>query len=411
MTSEDLDSAPMHEYRLQARAWLAANMSPVPRDGDGNAIADGPTADRFARARVMQARLFDGGYAGITYPAEYGGGGLDLDHERVFLEEAASFDMPTRDFGVSLNIVGKTLLRFGTDDQKRAHIPKMLAGEEIWLQLLSEPSGGSDIAGLIARADKDGASYLLNGQKTWSTGALYADFAMCPVRTNWRVPKHQGITMFIVDLRAPGIEIRPIRQIDGGAEFCEEFLTDVVVSADDIVGEENDGWTVMRGLLEIEHEWVGRAGPARSGTHDADVDDLVALVRRRGLEHDEGARRSVAEVRERMTVHRVLAGRVSSALASGQLDQSYGNLLKLGSGLLAQKRAETALELAGSSAIAWRPGSSEESIVGEHLRTRRLTIASGTSEIQRNNISERALALPRETSPDRDRPFDEVVGG
>jgi alkylation response protein AidB-like acyl-CoA dehydrogenase len=286
----------------------------------------------------------------------------------------------------------------------------MLRGEELWLQLLSEPSGGSDIAGLLTRADRDGERYLLNGQKTWSTGALHADFGLCPARTRWDVPKHQGITMFILDLRTPGIEIRPIRQIDGGAEFYEEFLTDVLVPADAVLGAEDDGWSLMRGLLAIEHEWVGRAGTARRGTQEVDVDTLVALAHRRGLEHDDGVRRSIAEVLERTAVQRALVSRLTKAMARGQLDGSYGNLLKLGSGPLSQLRTETALALAGDAAVAWDPADGDET-VREFLRARRFTIASGTTEIQRNNVSERALGLPREPSSERDRPFDEVRRG
>ena len=410
MSNEHLDSPELREYRVQARDWLAAHMTPLRRDDDGNPIVEGASAERFAHARALQARLSEGGYAGITFPVEYGGAGLDLDHERVFLEEAAGYDMPTWDFGVSLNICGMSLLRFGSDEQKRRHVPRMLNGEELWLQLLSEPSGGSDIAGLITRADKDGDRYLLNGQKTWSTGAQHADFALCPARTRWDVPKHQGISMFILDLRAPGIEIRAIRQIDGGAEFYEEFLTDVPVSADDLIGTEDDGWSIMRGLLAIEHEWVGRAGTGRSSTQEVGVDDLVALVRRRGLAHDDGARRRVAEIRERMVVQRALVSRLSRGVASGALDESYGNLAKLGSGPLAQLRTETALELSGISGIAWDPESSDL-VAREFLRARRFTIASGTSEVQRNNVSERSLGLPREASNDRDRPFNEVQRG
>ena len=412
MSSEDLDTPELREYRERARAWLRETLTPLAVDQDGTIIpaADtDPTPERIARARVMQSRLFDAGYAGITFPTEYGGAGLDLDHERVFLEEAAKFDSPIRDFGVSLNILGKTLLRFGTEQQKRTHLPKMLRGEELWLQLLSEPSGGSDLAGLITRATRDGDTFLLNGQKTWSTGARFADFAMCPARTNWDVPKHRGLSVFILDLKTPGVEIRDIRQIDGGAEFCEEFLTDVVVSADDLIGTENDGWTVIRGLLEIEHEWVGRTGGSPTGTVDESVDELVALARRRGRHGEADVRRRIAQIREQKIVHRFLVERVGKGLASGTFSHGYGGLLKMGSDLVEQGKAETTLELAGTSGIAWAPGSSDDAVVSKYLRSRRLTIAGGTSEIQRNNVSERALALPREPSVDRDRPFNEVL--
>jgi alkylation response protein AidB-like acyl-CoA dehydrogenase len=163
----------------------------------------------------------------------------------------------------------------------------------------------------------------------------------------------------------------------------------------------------MRGLLAIEHEWVGRAGTGRSSTQEVDVDDLVALARRSGLEHDDGVRRRIAEVLERAAVQRALVGRLTKGMASGALDGSYGNLAKLGSGPLSQLRTETAMALAGTAGIAWDQASGDET-VREFLRARRFTIASGTAEIQRNNISERALGLPREQSSERDRPFNEV---
>jgi len=410
VSDEQLDTPELREYRLRAREWLAANMTLLPRDAEGNVISPGASAERFAHARTLQAQLYEGGYAGITFPTEYGGAGLDFEHERVFLDEAVPYDTPIWDLGVSINICGRTIERYGTDEQKARHLPRILNGDEIWLQLLSEPSGGSDIAGLLTRADHDGDGYVLNGQKTWSTGALHADFGLCPARTRWDVPKHQGITMFVLDLRTPGIEIRAIRQIDGGAEFYEEFLTDVPVPADAVIGAENDGWSLMRGLLSIEHEWVGRAGTARSFTQEVDVDDLVALARRRGLEHDEGVRRSIAQILERTAVQRALVSRLTKGMASGQLDGSYGNLAKLGSGPLAQLRTETVLNLSGNTGIAWDPASGDET-VREFLRARRFTIASGTVEIQRNNLSERALGLPREQSNERDRPFNEVRRG
>ena len=325
MSAEDLDTADVREFRLRARAWLADIMTPLQKGPDGDVLQrddSEPDEDRIAWARAKQAVLFDNGYAGLTFPTEYGGGGLSLDHERAFLEEAAGYEMPTQVFAVSLNILGKTLEKYGTDEQKARHLPRMLRGEEIWLQLLSEPSGGSDLAGLITRAVRDGDSFIVNGQKIWSTGAQHSDFAMCPARTNWDVPKHKGISMLIVDLRSPGIEIRPIEQINGGAEFCEEFLTDVVVPAENLIGDENEGWAVARGLLDIEHEWVGRSG---GGTpRPADVSALVALAKRRGLGDDSGVRRRIAEVHALERAQALVAKRVSNGIAEGSSPTATG---------------------------------------------------------------------------------------
>jgi alkylation response protein AidB-like acyl-CoA dehydrogenase len=409
MSTEELDGSDIHRFRLTAREWLRGNMTRLDQAEDRTYLP--PTQHesneiRVAHARKLQALLYDAGYAGISYPLEYGGAGLNLDYERVFFEEATGYDMPTQVFAVSLNILGKTLLEFGSTEQKSRHLPRMLRGDEIWLQLLSEPTGGSDLAGLVTRASRDGDTYILNGQKTWSTGAGFADFAMCPARTRWDIPKHKGISLFIVDLRLPGIEIRPIKQINGQSDFCEEFLTDVVVPAQCMIGAENDGWTVVRGLLEIEHEWVGRTGGVH--TPPSAVDDLVALVKRSGLEADDGARRQVAAILVLQAVQLALAVRVSQGIANGDLIPAYGGLLKLGNDELRQRRSETALTLAGSSGIAWEPGAFGQECAAIYLCARSASIAGGTAEIQRNNVSERALALPREPVVDRDRPFSEV---
>ena len=408
MTTDDLATVDVQRFRLAVREWLIGNATRLERADDGTypPTRHESQEHRIAAARQVQAQLYDAGYAGITYPTEYGGAGLSLDHERVFLEEAVGFDVPTEVFAVSLNILGKTLLKYGTAEQKRRHLPRMLRGDEIWLQLLSEPTGGSDLAGLVTRAGRDGDAYLLNGQKTWSTGAELADFAMCPARTSWDVPKHKGISMFIVDLRLPGIEIRSIKQINGESDFCEEFLTDVIVPADCLIGEENEGWRVVRGLLEIEHEWVGRTGGVYAPR--TDVDDFVALLKQRGLDKDAGARRQVAAIYTLQLAQRALAIRLGQAIADGHLTQAHGGLLKLGNDSLRQRRSETALTLAGSRGIAWEPGAFGHECTAVYLRARSASIAGGTAEIQRNNVSERALGLPREPDVDRDRPFSEV---
>ena len=368
---------------------------------------DDPSPARQAETRRLQANLHEGGYAGFTFPVEYGGQGLTLDHERVFLEEAAGYDVPLEEFGVSINILGATLAAFGTHEQKLAHIPNILSGRERWLQFLSEPSGGSDLAGLLTSATRDGDSFIVNGQKTWSTGAHLSDFALCPVRTSWDVPKHKGISVLIVDLHTPGIEIRRIKQINGGSEFCEEFFTDVVIPADNLVGEENEGWRVARGLLEIEHAWVGRggAGNARSGK---DVKPFVSLAHRRGIDEDRGVRRHVVGLHVAAHVQRLVAMRVANGVAAGKLPPGYGSLMKLGNDILAQRRAELGLSLAGGAGVAWDQDQSLAQWSDEFLSSRSASIAGGTDEIQRNNVSERVLGLPREPMFDRDIPFNQV---
>ena len=395
----------LQEYRKSVRAWVEANLSPAV--GFEAEDEDAEMA-RIIEDRAIQAKLHEGGFAGFTLPPEYGGQGLTLEYERIFNEEARPYRMPGTNLGVSINILGATLAAFGTHEQKLRHLPRILSGAEIWLQLLSEPSGGSDLGGLLTSAIRDGDNFVVNGQKTWSTGAHASDFALCPVRTRWDVPKHKGISVLIIDLRTPGIDIRRIRQINGGAEFCEEFFTDVMVPAENLMGEENEGWRVARGLLEIEHAWVGRGG-ARS-TAPKGVGRIVSLASDRGLGADEGVRREVVAVHIASTAQQLVSARVSDAVASGALVPGYGSLLKLGNDLLARRESELALRLAGSEGVTWRPDHPEEGEWSEQfLFLRRTTIAGGTSEIQRNNVSERVLGLPREQASDRDVPFNEVA--
>ena len=375
---------------------------------EAQSLDDDPSPERIAEARRVQAKLHEAGYAGFSFPVEFGGQGLTVEHELVFMEEGVGYDLPSRFFGVSINIAGATLLACGSRQQKLRHIPKILSGAERWLQLLSEPTGGSDLAGLLTSAIRDGDTYVVNGQKTWSTGAHLSDFALCPVRTRWDVPKYKGISVLILDLRSPGIEIRRIKQIDGGAEFCEEFLTDVVVPADNLVGEENAGWLVARKLLDIEHGWIGRAWNRR-GDANLDTRHLVGIAEERGLRADPHVRRRVAGIHVSSVVQTSMLARVSQGVQKGKLPPAYGSIIKMGNDTLVQRRAELALELAGADGVAWaadHPGMETWSRV--FLTSRSRSIAGGTLEIQRNNVSERVLGLPREVAVDLDIPFSDV---
>jgi alkylation response protein AidB-like acyl-CoA dehydrogenase len=405
MSEARIESTELYEYRLAVRDWLADNVPPKVGMND-DVDAEDPSPNRIATLKGTQMKLYEAGYAGFAIPKEYGGQGLTLDHERVFVEEAVDYDVPTRFFGVSINILGAALAAFGTHQQKQHHLPRILSGQERWLQFLSEPSGGSDLAGLLTSATRDGDNYVVNGQKVWSTAAHLSDYAMCPVRTSWDVPKHKGISVLIIDLRSPGIEIRRIRQIDGGAEFCEEFLTDLEVPVSNLVGTENDGWRVARGILEIEHAWVGR-GWARSDSFEG-VSNLVALSKRKGRDDDPGIRRQLAGLHVTIEAQRLVSARVSQGIERGKLSPAYGSLLKLGNVRVMQRRAETGLALAGGDGVTWDPRGGAGEWGQAFLFSRGSSIGGGTDEIQRNNVSEKVLGLPREPSSDRDIPFNQI---
>ncbi len=218
------------------------------------------------RARELQRTLFDGGFAGLCFPKEYGGQGLTRAHQIAFTQETAPYEMPVTLNIPTFSILAPTLLDFGTEEQKRAHLPKMISGEEIWVQFLSEPSGGSDLASLVTRATRDGDVFILNGSKIWSSGAFRCDYAMCLARTDWHAPKHRGLTMFIIKIHQPGIDVQQIKMSNGSNEFCQEFFDDVAIPVEDVLGEVNDGWTVASRLLFHERDAVGGGSPYLSGT-------------------------------------------------------------------------------------------------------------------------------------------------
>jgi alkylation response protein AidB-like acyl-CoA dehydrogenase len=400
----------LEDYRRDARAWLEANFER--RTGQtGRGGSESKTAAEIVASRELQRRLYDGGYAGLTFPKEYGGQGLSDAHERAFREEATGFVMP--DFGgagiVMFGPIARSMLAHASHEFLQRHIPKMLSGEELWCQFYSEPEAGSDLAGIRTRATRDGDHWVLRGSKIWSTGANHADYGMCLARTDWDVPKHRGLTWFAVPTTSEGLTVRPITQINGGAGFCEEFLDDVVVHESDIIGEVNQGWPVAQTMLVYERG-AGEGGSSPLEPRDL-APDLVALARRSGRLDDPVARQSLARahVNDYVLFHlgRRIAARLRSAQTPDPAVAAYG---KLASGTLTPIRARIAVELAGGHALFWsgdQEGDSQTSI--NYLNGRMSSIAAGTNEMQRNGIGERVLGLPREPSFDSNKPFSEVV--
>ncbi len=403
------DIEPVDEFRARLRAWVPDNLPPEP---DG---AIERTDERWAHERTLQRRLWDGGFAGVRVPKEYGGLGLTEEHRRAFNEEAVGYDLPFSFNVPTFGILLATLLDAGTHEQKLRHVPAILKGEELWVQFLSEPSGGSDLAGCLTRADRDGDVFVLNGSKIWSSGAYSADYAMCLARTNWDVPKHRGLTMFIVEIHQPGVTVEQIRQTDGSTEFCQEFFDDVPIPVADVVGDVDDGWSIANRLLVHERMAVGGGSPYTAGRSSKnEVGDegaeLVELIRTRGLESDRHARQLLAEACVGSMVGAALVERITGGMAAGVLPGSAGSLMKLyGAGKLI-RRAEIGLELAGEDAVAWPAGTET---VGGHLGQHSLgrqgaALGGGSNEIQRNIISERLLGMPREAAADRDIAYRDV---
>jgi alkylation response protein AidB-like acyl-CoA dehydrogenase len=404
------DVEPVDAFRCRARRWLAANLPPAPE-----VVPDRGDDERRAHERRLQRQLWDGGFAGICFPSEYGGLGLTPAHQAAFTEESRTFANPYTRNHPTPPKRGATLVDCASHEQKAAHLPAMLRGDELWVQFLSEPTGGSDLAGVRTRADRDGETLVLNGSKIWSSAAFASDFALCLARTNWDVPKHRGLTMLIVEIHQPGIRIDRIRQVDGNEEFCQEFFDDVPVSLHDVVGEIDEGWSVATRLLAHERAAVGGSSPYISGRamlHGGDraTVDLVAMARRAGRIDDITMRARIARAHVAEVVNAQLVERVTDGIACGALAPTAGAFLKLSAATTTMAQAELALEVAGVAAVAWPPGAQDPGrAAGERSLWRQaMSLGGGSNEMQRNIISERLLGMPREAAADRDIPYREV---
>jgi alkylation response protein AidB-like acyl-CoA dehydrogenase len=405
------DHVPLVEYRRAARAWLAENMPRREGPAEDHDI-DSFTPEVMAANRALQRRLFEGGYAGITWPREYGGQGLPPAYESAFLQEAAPFALP--DFGAltitTFYVCVPTMLAYAPPEFLRRFVPKVLAGEELVCQFFSEPSSGSDLAGARTSAVRDGEQWVLNGQKIWSTMAHLADSGMCLARTDWSVPKHRGLTWFRVPCHAPGLTIRPIKQINEVAEFCEEFFDDVVVPDADRLCDVNAGWDLTQSMFVMERGAGRPADDAPLAGPGPMAPDLVELARRAGRLDDPVVRQKLAWAHTVDYVGKALSARIAEMGRLGRLSPGVASYVKLFRGTYSPLRARLAVEIGGARAMTWDPGEPygpEPALT--YLRGRGASIAGGTNETQRNVIGERALGLPREPSFDTRKPFSEVL--
>ncbi|MEV0852095.1 acyl-CoA dehydrogenase family protein [Nocardia fluminea] len=407
------DLEPVDEFRVRARRWLSGNLTPAPPNQHGET---GKSEASWQRAKQLQRILYDGGFAGICYPKEYGGLGLTPEHQRVFSEESRAYEMPLALNIPTLTICGPTILDMGSEEQKRTHLPAVLRGEELLVQFLSEPRGGSDLAGLTTRAERRGDSWILNGAKIWSSGAYAADYGLCLARTDWTVPKHAGLTMFLVPVHAPGVTVTRITQVDGSREFCQEFFDDVVLPADAVLGEVDGGWETTNRQLFHERTAVGGASPYASGVQahsGRDVSGLVELARRTGQLDDLRVREDLGEARALNMVHDQLIGHLTRGVAAGAFVPAAGSMVRLFSARNAWLQADMAVRIAGAAAATG--ADADDAGTGQagqdYLMRQAWSLAGGSTEMARNIISERVLGMPREAAADRGLPFDQVEHG
>jgi alkylation response protein AidB-like acyl-CoA dehydrogenase len=406
------------DFRAKAREWLAANCE---RKSAAAIAAGGAlrgmhefTKEQVDAERPKQRRLHDAGFAGITWPTEFGGQGLTGAHELAFAEEAKAYELPNFGIvgGTTFGVCAQVMLAHASDDFKRRHLPRILAGDELWCQFFSEPVAGSDLAGVQTRATRDGESWVLNGAKVWSSWAHLADFGLCLARSNWSVPKHRGMTWFGVPVDAPGVTLRVIRQINGGADFCEEFFDDVVIPDADRIGDVDEGWTVARTMLVYERGARAEEKPKGPVEPGELATDFVDLARALGRADDPAARQLIAKAHRLDFLYEVLGRRLATRLKLAGADAGIAAYGALAHGVFDAERAVWAMELVQGDSIAW-DGSDPEgpgaSTALTFLNGRINAIAGGTDQMQRNAIGEQVLGLPREPSWERDKPFDQVL--
>ena len=366
-------------FRAELRAWLAANLprEPLPETLEAEA----------AYLTAWQRRCFDAGWAAVHWPREYGGRGATLTETAIYQEEMARARAPQMMNRVGINNVGPTLIAHGSEAQRRRYLAKILSAEEIWCQLYSEPNAGSDLAAVRTRAERHGDHFVVDGQKVWTSYAQFAAFGILLARTDPAAPAHRGISCLLVDMRSPGITIRPLRQLTGSAEFSETFFDHVVVPRENLIGPENEGWKVA--TTTLAHERGTAFSFKEQVLHRIYADELGELLRARGRASDPTLRQRYAARVIDVEIMRLHNCRTMTRLARGELPGAESSIVKLFWADLTQELTALALDALGA-----------ESQLGGRWQQRMLwsrcaSIAGGTNEIQRNIIAQRVLGLPR----------------
>ena len=373
------------EFVGEARAWLAEH-----------APAHEGTCDDFEGCRAWQRTLYDGGWAGVSWAAEFGGRGGTAWQAVLFAQEQARYQVTSGFVSSTIGMLGAALMAHGTAAQRDRFLPPLLRGDEAWCQLFSEPGAGSDLASLATRAERDGDEFVVNGQKVWTSSAQFCDWAMLLARTNPDAPKHKGISFFLVDLHTPGFDIRPLRQITGATHFNEVFLNDVRVPAANILGPVDGGWGPTRTVLANEAMIIG------GGPRGADTNALIELARGGGRSNDAVVRQRLARAVTRERLLRCLTERMLQSVRDGGEVVVDGSVLKVLWSEERAERADLAVDLLGAAGALYGDdapcaGSWQTLLLNRFWGS----IGGGTNEIHRTMVGERVLRLPPEPRVDK----------
>lgn len=408
------DSPKEAAFRAEIKNWLSQHAKPRASDSQSafGLFSENESTEMIAEAKAWQRKKAEAGWAGITWPVAYGGHGGSLMENIIFGQEEANYVTPPNIFLIGVGLTGPTLMMHGSEEQKKRHLPTIMNGEAIWCQLFSEPGAGSDLGGLRTKAVKQGDEWVINGQKVWTSGAHYADWGILVTRSDFDAPKHKGLTYFIVDMKTPGIEIRPIKQITGGANFNEVFLTDVRIPDSHRVDREGNGWAVALTTLMNERMSIGGVMGMEPHAMFNELNHLASNTYVDGV-----LAKDCPVVRQRMAYFytnvkamELTVFRTLSALSQGGMPGSESSIVKLAMGLLIQEMAAFAMELQGGLGIEYGAGASFSSGSWQemYLGIPAARIAGGTDEVQRNIIGERVLGLPTEARVDKGIPFKDI---
>ncbi|MFM7066673.1 MAG: acyl-CoA dehydrogenase family protein [Gammaproteobacteria bacterium] len=391
-------------YRAQVRAWLEANAPRKSRPDETWGVHLGED-ERVAAAREWQRRKFDAGYGAIAFPRKYGGAGGRAYESVIFQQEESAFLVPVAFYNISLGVCIPSLLALARPEHKERHVRPALEGTEVWCQLYSEPAAGSDLAGILTRAERDAATgdFLINGQKVWTTHARHASWALLVARTDATKAKHDGLTVFIIDMRSPGIEVRPIRQASGEADFNEVFLTDVRVPAANVIGEVDGGWKVIVASLVHERVSIGGALPK-------DLHRMTLEMAGERIDTDARIRERVADQYLMSQGLWLMSARALTAVSKGQVPGPESICAKIIAGRFLQDFSYFAMDLRGSEGVLAGSELDEAAATAQRMWFGSLAvrIAGGTDEIVRNTIAERVLGLPPEVRVDKGIPFKDL---